>query len=62
LFAKENKLWLGPILRNEEGFENTKAALNSSMKISTLGAKQLLQAEIRLLNQNYLSALHVLFT
>ena len=32
------------------------------MKLGTLDAKQLLQVEIRLLNQNYLSALQALFT
>jgi hypothetical protein len=32
------------------------------MKIGTLDAKQLLQAEVLLLNQNYLSELQALFT
>jgi len=46
----------------QAGFENAKAVFTSSMKIRTLDAKQLLQAEIRLLYQNYLSALQALFT
>jgi hypothetical protein len=60
--AHENRICLGPLLRTRAGFENAKAVFNSSMKIGTLDAKRLWQPEIRLLNQNYLSALHALFT
>jgi len=62
LSAQENRLCLGLVLRTRAGFENAKAVFNSSMKLGTLDAKQLLQVEIRLLNQNYLSALQALFT